>query len=318
MVISGQLLAGHPRGQTRIFLWHDGAITDIAPVSTSSSLSELLHGGPSSYRFFLRQARLAPDGKHLEFTSLTGINGYDQRACSNAVGPGCREVYAYSAVTNRLVCASCASGPARVMASVATNELHGGTLDSGHENRGISDDGNYVFFSTAEGLVPGDTNGKSDAYEWRASGVDGCGQDRGCVSLLSTGTSTADSWFLDASASGGDAFFVTRQQLSGWDTDTSYDLYDARIGGGLPEPPIQLLGCSAGTCQGALTAPPAVGSPASEGYSGAGNAAGKLKARIQALRCKRGYVRRTVKGKVKCVKRRAPRARRARAKRRAS
>ena len=42
--------------------------------------------------------------------------------------------------------------------------------------------------------------------------------------------------FVDASASGNDAFFLTREQLVGIDTDDQIDLYDARVGGGLAEP----------------------------------------------------------------------------------
>jgi len=311
LLVTGQLVSGDPTGQTRIFLWHDGRIADVAQVTSSSALSELIDGGPASYRNFMRQARVTPDGRHLEYTTLNSFGGYDQGECFTALGVGCREVYVYSADTNQLACASCnpSGATATVMASVPADELHGGTADSAHENRGITDDGRYVFFSTAEALVPEDTNGKSDAYVYDT-------QTR-AVALLSTGTSTADSWFLDASADGRDAFFVTRQQLVGWDRDSSYDLYDARIGGGLPEPPPTPIECSAGACQGAPSQSPAAGVVASDSYTGPGNASARLRARRHAVRCRHGFVRRRVHGRTRCVKRRARHAR-AKAKRRTS
>jgi hypothetical protein len=90
--------------------------------------------------------------------------------------------------------------------------------------------------------------------------------------LISTGTSTSNSHFLDASASGGDVFFLTGQALVGWDTDANYDIYDARIGGGVPEPVAAPLGCSGDTCRGPLAAAPSTGSPGSATLDGGGNA----------------------------------------------
>ena len=82
----------------------------------------------------------------------------------------------------------------------------------------------------------------------------------GTVQLLSSGRDASDSWFLDASASGDDAFFVTRERLVGWDTDSAYDLYDARVGGGLPRaaaPPAP--SCDGDACRGVGHAAPPVG-----------------------------------------------------------
>ena len=62
-----------------------------------------------------------------------------------------------------------------------------------------------MFFDSAEPLVPADTNGVIDAYEWEREGV-GTRQcplavDGGCVYLLSGGTSPTDSWLIGASTS---------------------------------------------------------------------------------------------------------------------
>ena len=76
----------------------------------------------------------------------------------------------------------------------------------------------------------------------------------GVRELVSSGQSANNSAFVDACANGNDAFFLTREQLVGIDTDDSIDLYDARVGGGLasqnPPPPPP-------PCQGDACKPPA-------------------------------------------------------------
>ena len=37
--------------------------------------------------------------------------------------------------------------------------------------RWMTDDGNRVFFDTSVGLVPQDTNGRQDVYEWEREGT---------------------------------------------------------------------------------------------------------------------------------------------------
>jgi hypothetical protein len=133
----------------------------------------------------------------------------------------------------------------------------------------FSRNGKYVFFNTEEALVPQDTNKLVDAYEYDTA--------NGTLSLLSTGSGEFGTWFVGTSASGRDAFLVTRQKLNGWDPD----LYDARIGGDLPEPPPPRTPCAGDECQGIPSAVPGFNT-ASE-FVGAGNptfeAAAKAKAK---------------------------------------
>jgi hypothetical protein len=198
------------------------------------------------------------------------------------------------------------------MATNATRINTGGSQTSTHETKALSDDGSRVFFSTEESLVLGDTNGKSDAYEFDVG--------TRVVRLLSSGTNPFDSWFMDASADGGNAFFVTRERLAGWDRDEAYDLYDARIGGGFPEPPIENKTiCSDDACQGSQGNPPALLAPGSAAFDGGGNVSSKVVVRARrraALKCKRGFVKKRVRGKTRCVRRHraSSRAKRAHAK----
>lgn len=296
IVVTGNLIRGTSVPGAESYLWHDGAIQDVGPSPDGTALFENLTDGVT---FYGRQARVTSDGRHLLFTTLSGagLGGYDQTACVTNVGPGCREVYVYSADTGRVACASCnpSGAPATVMATVVAEDVHGGARITSYQNHPLSSDGRYVFFNTAEALVPEDTNGRVDAYEFDVQ--------TSTISLISTGKDSSDSWFLDASADGHDVFFVTRQRLVAWDRDDAYDLYDARIGGGLPEPPRIGLACTAGTCQGPLSAPPSDVAPASSQFTGPGNVRARLRTRARH-RCKPGTVKRHRRGKTQCIKRR--------------
>jgi hypothetical protein len=121
-----------------------------------------------------------------------------------------------------------------------------------------------VFFNTGDSLVPTDIDGTTDAYEFDTL--------TGQVHLLSSGRAgSSGSYFLDASADGRDVFFITRDQLVGWDVDAQFDMYDARVEGGLPGPAPEALGCVGDGCQGLPATGPGLLSPGSALVAGAGN-----------------------------------------------
>jgi hypothetical protein len=117
-----------------------------------------------------------------------------------------------------------------------------------------------VFFDSEDALVPQDTNGKRDVYEYA----------NGSVHLISSGTSGEVSTFEEASPSGDDVFFTTSQQLVGQDVDQQFDLYDARVGGGFPGP-VAPVSCGGEGCHGAPSGAPVLGVPGSATFVGAGN-----------------------------------------------
>lgn len=174
------------------------------------------------------------------------------------------ELYLYDAATERLACVSCnpSGAPATSDASIFTEgqSLH---HEFPYQTRALSDDGKRVFFNTAEALVPADSNNKSDVYEWEA----------GQVHLISSGSGEADSSFADASASGNDVFFVTRDRLVGQDEDGSLDLYDARVGGGIAaqSPAAASPPCAGDACRTASEPAPLFASPGSQLIGVAGN-----------------------------------------------
>jgi hypothetical protein len=168
----------------------------------------------------------------------------------------------------------------------------GGAAVTFHLNHALSDDGRRAFFSSGEVLVPQDTNGKWDAYEYDVAD--------GSVHLLSSGSDPSNSYFMDASRKGDDAFILTRERLVGWDIDGGYDLYDARVGGGVPDPVAKIV-CVGDTCQGPVSPVPGQLSVQSKSVVGS-NVKPHVKRPARRV-CRRGFARKRVRGKVRCVKR---------------
>jgi hypothetical protein len=264
-------------------LWHDGVHTTIGTIQGGGFTEELATSG-SDASLRVRLSRVTPDGKHLLFTAYKGqgLTGYNHGSCK---GLSCREFYVYSADTGALACASCnpTGKAATVDANTVVRAVQGGSATSTHQNMTLTNDGSEVFFNTAEALVPEDTNGVIDAYEFDVAAKK--------VHLLSSGTSAYPSWFLDASATGRDAFILTRDRLVGWDRDGAYDLYDARGAGGFPEPPPSGSSCTGDSCHGAPSSAPSFDTPPTVGFSGPGNLSRAQKLSRALKKCKSKHKR---------------------------
>jgi hypothetical protein len=118
-----------------------------------------------------------------------------------------------------------------------------------------------AFFQSASRLVPEDTDNAYDVYAWR----------NGELSLLTPGTAS-DTFYKGNDRSGRNVYFATRDALTWQDFDAVADVYTARIGGGIPEPPpppaCEVLG---GSCQGSPPAAPPASNPGSATLAGSGN-----------------------------------------------
>jgi DNA-binding beta-propeller fold protein YncE len=243
-----------------------GSRTWSAPklIATLSAEDEADWGDQSKPGYFgSLTARVSPDGNLLTFMSDRSLTGYPNRDVTS--GKFDEEVYLYDAGGESLLCASCNPSGARphgVLDTEFAGEGQGLLVDrpltwqnrwlSGsiagwtkaaveeapYPSRYLYDDGR-LFFTSAEALVAQDTNGKEDVYEFEPTGVGGCttasetfGETSGgCVSLISAGTSTHESAFLDASATGNDVFLLTASTLVAEDKDSSFDVYDADLCG---------------------------------------------------------------------------------------
>ena len=210
-------------------LWHDGSTTTIAASPVT-------------------RGEVTPDGHSVVFASND----------IHVLG----RIDVYDADTGLLYCASCAGKSGR-------GSLPLTNFFNVQEPRWISADGSRLFFISSEALVPQDTNGLEDVYEWERPGSGECpAGGEGCVYLLSGGTSIEESWFADASESGNDVFIITRAKLVRSDEDELYDLYDLRVDGNTPSSPPT---CTGSGCQGVPGAPPIFATPSSATFEGVGN-----------------------------------------------
>ncbi|HXB66062.1 MAG TPA: NHL repeat-containing protein [Solirubrobacteraceae bacterium] len=279
-----------------------GVATDVAELPSTFVVegSGLRPGVPAR----IDRAFVSGDGN--VFVSLTNarIPGFNDGGFSCDKAGRClqpREVFRYDVAEGRLSCLSC--GPSGVTpfgdASIGatSRQTEGSTEEWQHENgesgtpettieaRGMSADGERVFFDTPNQLVAQATNGKRDVYEW----------EKGHVYLISSGTSSEESYYVDNSESGNDVFFVTSAGLVAQDTDGSADMYDARV----PRPgdtaPPSETPCKGAVCQGPPSVPSLLGVPPSETFSGPGNLAAEVKSAV------------TTKPKVKTTKKKAKR-----------
>jgi hypothetical protein len=198
-------------------------------------------------------ARVSPDGRYLAFMSAAPLTGYENLDASS--GARDEEVYLYDSRNASLRCVSCNPSGARpegVLDTEGVGEGLGLVVDRrkvwfGHylagsipgwtaesltsalfQSRYLSNDGR-LFFNSPDDLVHAAENHKEDVYEYEPSGVGSCvSATGGCVSLISSGSSPKESAFLEATPDGSNVFFLTAAQLLGQDTDTAYDIYDAR------------------------------------------------------------------------------------------
>jgi Tol biopolymer transport system component len=271
-VSSSDLTGGAPAGP-KIYLWEEGTgggtYTFVAPVDNSDLTGDAFNRfGNTQPTFKERMSRVTPDGAFALFRSSVQVTAFD-----NA---GTVQYYLYQA-GGGVECVSCPPGAPTGAATLVwdgTPSSSGPTADEQQQN--LTSDGRRVFFQSRDALVPEDSNGRLDVYQYDSR------TDQ--VALISTGKSSSDSIFADASPDGEDVFFTTRERLVGWDQDNAYDLYDARVGGGLPEPPTPPVACSGDECQGQPPGRPALVAPATSLLHGPGDFVPRARAAFRLVR----------------------------------
>jgi len=254
----------------------------------------------------LATVEASPNGQYLAFMSQASLTGYDNHDANS--GEPDTEVFLYDASSDRLVCASCNPSGARPVGVSNSVPIPGRLVDrlnesawgghwlagsipgsdaesndqrsSWYQSHYLTDSGR-LFFNAADALVPQDTNGLEDVYEYEPSGLGTCAGGTGCVGLISSGTSGEESALLDASESGDDVFFLTASRLVPQDVDNALDVYDAHVctasspcvtPAGVPASPSPCV--SGDACRGPGSPQPDVfGAPSSIAVSGGGNLA---------------------------------------------
>jgi hypothetical protein len=268
--IAGHRLTPEAASTENIYLWHDGVVQYLGPAGSPR---------PNETPFNFGIAQVSADGTRLAYIQ-------DVRFANETLVPGgptnVNTVYLYDATTDKWTCASCnPNGP-------TTQEGQFGNFTAGfsgadsiwYARRNLLADGSRLYFETAEALVPGDTNGARDVYEWHGDQIN----------LISPGRGAEGAHFLDASADGRDVFIGTRERLAPQDTDDFVDAYDAREGGGfLYEGPLKP--CEGDSCQVPSSSAPAAVAPGSASVVGGGNVK-----RRRAARCPKPHKAKAKKG----------------------
>ncbi len=274
-------------------------------------------GAPRNFGPEHHTVRVTPGGVQLAFESERGLTGYNNEQaepgeCDGQVGTNvkengrCREVYLYDAAAGGLMCVSCDRGGAQ---PVGPAELGGHEEEAGSAEvfpspfyvpRNFSEDGDRLFFQSPDALVPQDSNGRTDVYEWESRGVGSCVDVDGCVYPVSNVAGGYESRFMDASPSGDNVFIATKDQLvASADGDSRVNVYDARVGGGVPVLPSSPVCTNADSCKPPASLEPSIfGAPATATFSGVGNLAAMPVTRVVVKRCKRGLTRR----RGKCIR----------------
>jgi WD40-like Beta Propeller Repeat len=262
-------------GQPNLYLLEEGALTFIATLDPTADRSAWNELPPQQGGLGLTlSTRTSPDGRYFAFNSVRGLAGGSA---------GTRQIFLYDAVSGSLTCVSClpgggiSSGPSALPSPIFSTEAEA----PAYLPRGLTDKG-QLFFTTTQALLPADTDGVADVYEYR----------EGELHLISDGTAAGPSFFFDADEGAGNVFFATSDALVRSDTDNVLNLYDARVGGGFAEPPAPVPPCAAGEpCRSVGSGAPSTGTLTTPTQSGAGNV-------VPPKRCKHGKVRR----KGHCVK----------------
>ena len=325
-VATGVLASGGVSGADNLYLSREeNGVWTTTHIATLSKEDEHTWGGTENgtvgpnprQKPWLVSSEVSPNGRYVAFMSNSPLTGYDNR---DAIG-GQRdeEVFLYDATSNRLVCASCNPTGARPVGVFDQGEANGaetllvdgpqmwtklqgvgsdhwlaGSLvgwnnelnNASYEPRYVMNDGR-LFFNSPDALVPQDTNGLEDVYEYEPASVGSCvegGTDfnpatGACVSLISSGQSLRESAFMDASEDGNDVFFVTSAKLVSEDYDNAYDMYDAHVcTSALPcrTEPVSPPECTSGdSCKAAPAPQPEIfGATPSATFSGQGNVVG--------------------------------------------
>jgi hypothetical protein len=286
-----QLVAGGPTAPgVKVYLWEDGTLKYITTDTEENiNLRQSYAADPS---FSVQRNRFSgtnSSGSLLAFLASTNLIPGEggEEPCPEEGTKACREVYVYNPTDSTplepdLKCISCLpDGAPTLEASFATETNFART-----QRFWVAEDGR-ITFQTRSALLPQDINGDGlDVYTWL----------NGKLELVSSGISSHDSDYEGQSEDGDVIAFATLDRLTRWDTDERYDMYVAKLGGGLPDPPSEPEGCEADACQPAPVAPNDP-TPASASFSGDGNptAAG------HSTRCNKRKGRKA-KSKARCVK----------------
>jgi hypothetical protein len=238
---------------------------DAQPLSASGSSSSVEGHSPNCVRG-------SGDGSFVTFFTDGALVGGDDA--------GSGDVYGYDADSHELVRLSAPPAGVGSYTCVSSGDATGAQCfgDGGFNHSGnrqpqswlgvvtdpeVFGDSNVAFFQSRSRLVTEDVNDVYDVYRWRD----------GELSLVSTGAAGAEhAIYKGNDRTGRNVYIATRESLSWQDTDAVGDVYVARVGGGIAQPPPPpVCAVLAGACRPVGGGIVGVGAPPSS-TPGGGNA----------------------------------------------
>jgi hypothetical protein len=207
----------------------------------------------------LRRVQTTADGRFLVFRSAADL--------TTGATSGRAQLFEYDALTGELVRVSRGSDGDELRGTESANthsaevpiQGYKARTSPGQTNTGliVSGDGATVVFGDAGALTEEAIEGVGSGYEYHSAVASGGTISDGNVYLISDGGGVVDEGVKDIEGldpSGEDVFFVTPASLVPSDSDTEFDTYDARRGGGFlaTDPPAE---CVAEACGDAYVSP---------------------------------------------------------------
>jgi hypothetical protein len=221
-------------GRRNLYVYRSGQIEYVATLDTDKPTT----------RF-----QVAADGGRAAFITDSRLTTYDNE--------GYDEMYTFTPASGGLICVSC-----KPSGEPPANDVFGSS-----NGLFMSDDGR-TFFATEDSLLPADTNGLTDVYEYV----------EGRPRLISSGvadiqkSSLGEAGLVGVSADGVDVYFSTYNQLVANDQNGQLlRFYDARAGGGFAQTTVAAPCAAADECHGPpnqTATLPAIGSAAILGAGG--------------------------------------------------
>jgi hypothetical protein len=219
-----------------------------------------------------KTSRVSPDGRYLLFESNDKVTDYDNGGLAEAY------LYDAEATTEATVCVSC-----RQDGRTSTRPLRNRPLKSAggsnplFEIRSLVDSGGEVkvFFTSLDRLATGAVEGRTNIYEWSHGQIFHIATEpAGLRGPIFDDRLAEFVYFAGANADGTDLYLATTETLNWEDGDDRISVYDARIGGGFPEPAAPPPPCNPAvesSCQAPGSQATPNPSAASKTFSGPGN-----------------------------------------------
>jgi hypothetical protein len=281
-VAEGALTAGANRegkepvsGQPNLYVFERDA---SYPAGRLSFIATLSPGDREDWRGEdIRRVQATPDGRFLVFDSEADLTAGD-------TSTGLQQVFEYDAATGELVRVSREQTGYTAAPELSANQNRSEIPSQSYYKKAfpttpakelaVSADGATVVFGSKAALTEQSLTAAEahveNVYEYRSSVGGGGSISDGNVYLISDGVPSVANKLDGLDASGQDVFFLSANRLVPQDTDTQFDVYDARVDGGFPAPDPP-AGCLAYACAGTLYSAPSLAQPA--GAAAAGTAA---------------------------------------------